>query len=115
MVIRAAWLISDVRQKMSAEATSLNIWPLPVAIVSGLAVFARTFFAYAERHRLNQAGSYLPAIIGIGAFSAVMIVLTAAMLPKERRSAGVVLGIVAGETMAFIFALMFLLLNIYGS
>jgi hypothetical protein len=100
---------------MSAEATSLKIWPLPAAIVGGLAVFAGTFFAYAERHRLNREGSYLPAIIGIGAFSAVMLVLTAAMLPKGRRTVGVVLGIVAGETIAFIFALMFLLLNIYGS
>ena len=57
----------------------------------------------------------MPAVLGIGTFIVTMLILTAAMLPKERRRVGLVIGIVAGETAVFAYALMFLLLNIYGS
>jgi hypothetical protein len=100
---------------MTTDATPRKFWPLPVAIVSAIVVFTATFFAYAERHRLNQGGSYIPALVGTLVFSSLMLALTAVMLPKERRSVVVVGGIVFGETLAFIFALMFLLLNVYGS
>ena len=99
-----------------SEGTSVwKVRPVPAAVVMSIAIFAATFFAYAERQRLHEGGSYAPASIGITAFVVVMIGLTAAALPKERRSAGLVLGIVAAETAVFTFALMFLLLNIYGS
>jgi hypothetical protein len=100
---------------MTPNATSQKIWPLPVAIVSAVVVFAGTFFAYAERHRLNQGGSYAPVLIGVLLFLALMIVFTFAMLPKERRSIVVVGGIVFGETLAFVVVLTFLVLNAYGS
>jgi crotonobetainyl-CoA:carnitine CoA-transferase CaiB-like acyl-CoA transferase len=100
---------------MSNDASSLKIWLLPVIVVVAIGTFAATFYAYAERHRLHQEGSPFPAIIGIGAFVVAMIALTAALLPRERRGVGLVLGIVIGETVVFAYALMFLLLNIYGS
>jgi hypothetical protein len=100
---------------MSNDASSLKVWPLPVIVVAAIAIFAATFFAYAERHRLHQEGSPFPAVIGIGAFVLAMLLLTAAMLPKERRGIGLVLSIVVGETVVFAYALMFLLLNIFGS
>ena len=100
---------------MSIENVSRKIWPLPVAVVSALAIFAASFFGYAERHRLNQEGSYLPAVLGIVVFSVAMSVLTVAAIPEERRSVRLVLAVVVGETAVFIYALMFLLLNIYGS
>jgi len=100
---------------MSTETTQQKIWPLPVAVVSAIAIFAATFFAYAERHRLNKGGSYFPAVLGIVAFSLVISVLTVAAIPKERRKARLVLSVIVGEIAVFVYALMFLLLNIYGS
>jgi len=64
---------------------------------------------------LHLGGSEAPAIIGLAAFVLVMGGLTYAMLPKKRRSIGWLLGIVALEAAAFTYALLFLLLNIYGS
>ena len=100
---------------MSNEVSVPRIWPAPIAVISSIDIFAATFYAYAERQRLHQGGSYVPAGIGIAAFVAVMLVLTGAAIPKERRRAGLVLGIVVAETAAFSYAIMFLLLNIYGS
>jgi hypothetical protein len=100
---------------MNPESSTPRIWPMPVAAVSSIAVFAATFFAYAERHRMQKQGSYLPAIFGIVVFVAVMSVLTVAMIPKGKNRLGLVLGIVIAEAATFAYALMFLLLNIYGS
>lgn len=100
---------------MRNDASPVKIWPLPVIVVVSLGTFAATFYSYAKRHRLHEEGSSLPAVLGIGIFIVAMLILTAAILPKERRRVGLVLGIVAGETAVFAYALMFLLLNIYGS
>ena len=100
---------------MSTESRTQRIWPLPVAVVAAITVFASTFFAYAERQRLHQGGSYFPAGVGIGVFSVLMFGSTVAIIPKEKRSVGLVFGIVAAETAVFAYAIMFLLLNIYGS
>jgi len=100
---------------MSTETSVRRIWPGPTAVISSIGIFAATFFACAERQRLHQDGSYAPAGIGIAAFVIVMLGLTAAMLPKERRTVWLVAGFVAAETTVFSYAIMFLLLNIYGS
>lgn len=100
---------------MRSDIPTVKIWPLPVMVAVSLTIFAATFFSYAERHRLRQEGSSFPAVIGIGTFVVAMFILTAATLPKERRKVGLIFSIVAGETVVFIGALMFLLLNIFGS
>lgn len=110
-----ACLTADVRQKMSATSSSPKVWPLPVAVIAALASLTSTFYFYAERHRLHQEGSPLPAVVGIVAFTLSMALLTLAMIAKERRSVARIVGIVALEVAAFIYAFMFLLLNVYGS
>ena len=91
---------------------------MPVAVIGALGIFTATFFAYAEREHDKQGGSTVPMLVGISAFVVLMLFLTLLMLPKgmsKVRMASTTLAIVAIESMAFIYAIFFLLLNIYGS
>lgn len=91
-------------------------WPLPVAIVATIALFSATFYSYAEGVRLHQPRGLTPIGIGTLIFAALMMFLTDAMVAKEgSRRIGLSIGIVAGETAVFFYALMFLLLNLFGS
>ena len=93
-----------------------KFWPVPVALLTAIAIFAGTYYAYAERHRLQEEGSPLPGVIGLGLFAITMTFLTDRLLPEEgKRRSLILVGVVAGETAAFFFILLFLLLNTLGS
>ena len=64
---------------------------------------------------MHQEGSYSPVGFGILAFALLMIWLTLVALPQKKRKLGWILATVGGLTAVFTYALMFLLLNIYGS
>ena len=93
-----------------------KLWPVPVAILTAMAIFAGTYYAYAERHRLQEEGSPLPGVIGLGLFAITMTFLTDQLLPVERKRRDLILvGVVAGETAAFFFIFLFLIVNTLGS
>lgn len=100
---------------MDPRSSPAKLWPLPVAVIACIAIFGGTFFAYAERERLHKNGSYLPLLIGISAFMLAMYVACRAAFPARAGKAWRVWGTVFGLTVFFFYALMFLLLNIYGS
>jgi hypothetical protein len=96
--------------------TSPKFWPVPVSLFVALATFAGTYYAYAERHRLQEEGSLYPGIIGLVVFITTMLCLTDQLLPEERKNRPFVLvGVVAAETAGFFFIFMLLLLNTFGS
>ena len=118
----AILIISAVKIKMKKRCfharivNSLKFWPIPVSVCAALSIFAGTYYAYAERHRLHEGGSYRPGLIGFGLFVAVMAYLTHKTLPEERENRAVILlGIVAAESAFFFFTSMLLLLNTFGS
>lgn len=100
------------------EISRSRIWPLPLGVIGSVGIFMATFYAYAEREHDKQGGSTVPMLVGISAFVVLMLFLTLLMLPKgmsKVRMTITTLAIVAIETMAFVYAIFFLLLNIYGS
>jgi hypothetical protein len=93
-----------------------KFWPVPVSILVALATFAGTYYAYAERRRLHEEGSLLPALIGLAVFIAAMLFLTDQLVPAERKDRKLVLAAtVAGETIGLFVIFMLLLLNTFGS
>jgi hypothetical protein len=101
---------------MSTEVASRRIWPVPAAVVTGLLMFAATFYSYAEVRRTQEEGGYLPLILGLSSFAAAMFYFTRLMLPEEKKKKVWLLFVIAlSETAVFAYLLMFLLLNLYGS
>ncbi len=99
-----------------APMNSPKLWPIPASVCAALSIFAGTYYAYAERHRLHEGGSYRPGLIGFGLFVAVMAYLTHKAIPEKRENRGIILlGVVATESAFFFFTSMLLLLNTFGS
>jgi uncharacterized membrane protein len=103
-------------RKMHPEKNPRKIWILPVAVVTAIAIFGATFFVYAEDARTHRPGGWMPMVIGIGLFTAIMAFLTDVYVTtEERRRGGLTIAIVIGEVAVFFYAIMFLILNIFGS
>ncbi len=101
---------------MSLKSTSPSVWPLPVAIVTSIVIFAATFYYMAEGFRLKEPRGLSPIGIAVAIFVPLMLFLTDAMVAREgKRRIGASIAIVAVETVVFTYAMMFLLLNIFGS
>lgn len=101
---------------MSLKSTSSPVWPLPVAIVTSIVVFAGTFFYMAEGVRLKEPRGLSPIGLAVAVFTAAMLFLTDAMVAREgKRRIGVSIAIVAVEAVVFTYAMMVLLLNVSGS
>lgn len=101
---------------MSAQVASRRIWPVPAVVLTALVTFAATFYSYAESRRTHEEGGYLPLILGLTSFAALMLWFTRLMLPEEKKKKVRLSFIIAlCETAVFAYLLMFLLLNLYGS
>ena len=100
---------------MTLPSSHRKVWFLPAAVVTTITLFAATFFTIAEGVRVQQPKGLLPICIGTTAFATIMFFLTHNSVPEEERRVGRTIAIVGGETAAFVYGLMFLLLNIFGS
>ena len=101
---------------MNSDTTSKKIWLPPAAVVSTIVLFATTFYIYAEGVRLEKPLGYLPIGIAFPIFMALMAFFTYVTINAPRkRKIGLTIVIILGETAVFIYAFMFLILNIFGS
>jgi len=104
------------QRQMITQDTSIRLWPVPLAVVCAIVCFAATFFQIAEGVRLKEPRGLAPVVIGSVVFAALMFFFTDALIAqKGKRRVGVSIAIVAAETAVFVYGVMFLLLNIYGS
>ena len=90
---------------------------LAVGVVLGLCIFTCTFFAYVVRHNEHLPGSYLPAVVGVIAFTASMVLLNYIALPNHALFFRIskAMGIALLEALLFSFFLLFILLNTFGT
>jgi hypothetical protein len=93
-----------------------NIWLFPVTLCMGLIIFAVTFFIYAEKARIHQSAGYTPGIVGLLAFAVVMLGFTHLAVPQGQKfRLALLLIMTICEIAVFVFLLVFLVLNLYGS
>jgi len=92
-------------------------WLTPVAVTIGLVIFAGTFFVYASRHSEQFPVGYMPAGLGASIFLVAMSVINYIALPGGPGVSHLskALAIAALEAIVFIFLLVFLLVNTFGS
>ena len=101
---------------MSDQGTNRTWWPIPLAVACAIACFAATFFYIAEGVRLKEPRGLGPVVIGSFAFAVLMFIFTDAMIAqKGKRRLGLSIAIVSAETAVFVYGMMVLVLNIYGS
>jgi len=83
----------------------------------GLVIFVSTFFVYAERHADQIPGGYLPGGIGIFVFLIAMSTINYLAFSGSRGATRLskALAIAVLEVVVFIFLLLFLLVNTFGS
>jgi hypothetical protein len=94
-----------------------SVLMLAVGVVLGLCIFAGTFFAYVVRHNEHLPGSYLPGVVGVITFTASMALLNYFALPNQALFFRVskALGIALFEVIVFVFLLLLIILNTFGS
>ena len=116
LTLRQAAIIMTHSSLSQNLPQSFSLLKLTVGVTLGLCIFAGTFFAYADMHK-NLQGSYLPAVLGVIAFTALMALLNYFTLSDRillfRVSKAV--GIALLEAIVFFYLLMLLLLNTFGS
>ena len=90
---------------------------LAVGVILGLCIFAGTLFAYVVRHNEHLPGSYLPGVVGVITFTASMALLNYFALPNQALFFRVskALGIALFEVIIFLFLLLLIILNTFGS
>lgn len=109
-------MITEAQAGKMDNSEKRKILYFPAAVCSALAIFAVTLFAYADKARVHIPAGYLPGIVGLLVFATVMLWLTHLILPKQMNwRISVLFASVMAETAVFLYLLMFLLLNLYGS
>jgi hypothetical protein len=99
---------------MASGAPPSSVLLNGVAVIAALIVFSGTFLAHIPR---GQPGSYLPIGVGSLAFMILMFAVNfAATRAKSMRGRLLQsIGVALVESVVFIFLLLFLLVNSFGS
>lgn len=90
---------------------------VPTGAILSLLIFAVTYFTYYFRHQSGAPGSYLPLVVGMGAFFALMSWFNYFSSPSLSVLVRLLkaVGIALAESVLFFFLLLLLVLNTIGA
>jgi len=92
-------------------------WALLISVAATLSIFGLTFLPYAGAHAKQQPGGYAPAILGVVVFAVFMAATNYWALSGREPSTRLAwsVGVAIAETGVFCIALLFVLINSFGS